>query len=147
MKHQPELISSSLARRLALRSQGFGQTIALGRSKARVLGILNHLGYIQIDTIAVLERAHHHTFWTRFPGYAPSMLHALQAEDRAIFEYWGHALSYLPMEDYRFCFHRMKSFCDPNDKWEKGRMEKYGHLMKSVVERIREEGPLGTRGL
>ena len=70
---------------------------------------IERLGYIQIDTISVVQRAHHHTLWTRFPEYNPEMLHTLQAEDRRIFEFWGHAASYLPMKDYRYYLPRMRS--------------------------------------
>lgn len=70
------------------------------------------------------------------------MLHELQAKDRRIFEYWGHAASYLPMSDYRYYIPRMRGFDEPHSKWEKARLEKYGHLMKPVLERIQKEGPL-----
>jgi uncharacterized protein YcaQ len=73
------------------------------------------------------------------------MLHELQARDRRIFEYWGHAASYLPISDYRYYIPRMRSFLEPHQKWEKHRLEKYGHMMKPVLERIREEGPLGSK--
>lgn len=106
---------------------------------------IEKLGYIQIDTISVVQRAHHHTIWTRFPDYDPEMLHTLQAEDRRIFEFWGHAASYLPMKDYRYYLPRMRSFSDPKDKWAKQRLRKCGHLMNGVLDRIRNEGPLGSK--
>lgn len=106
---------------------------------------IDALGYVQIDTISVVERAHHHTIWSRFGGYCPDILHRLQSRDRKVFEYWGHAASYLPMSDYRFYTCRMKSHRDPKDKWARNRLEKCGHLMDDILCRIREEGPLGSR--
>lgn len=107
--------------------------------------IVEGLGYVQIDTISVVERAHHHTMWTRFPKYQPAMLDDMLTEKRSVFEYWGHAASYLPMRDYRFYLPRMKSFHDPHSKWEKQRLEKYGKYLKPVLERVRDEGPLASK--
>lgn len=113
--------------------------------KEGIARAIEHLGYIQIDTIAVIERAHHHTIWNRRSDYSHRMLHQLQAEDRRIFEYWGHAMSYLPVSDYRYYLPRMKRFADPYSKWEKARLEKYGHMMGPVLERISKEGPLSSK--
>lgn len=112
--------------------------------KEGVAQVIEKLGYVQLDTIAVIQRAHHHTLWTRRSDYDHNMLHELQAEDRRIFEYWGHAASYLPMNDYRYSLPRMRRSDDPHSKWEKERLEKCGHLMPGVLKRIREEGPLSS---
>jgi uncharacterized protein YcaQ len=130
---------------MALNAQFLDGAMELPEGKEGVAGIIEKLGYIQIDTIAVIERAHHHTLWTRRSDYSPEMLHELQARDRRVFEYWGHAMSYLPMSDYRFCLPKMRNFNNPTSRWAKERLEKYGHLTGSVLERIREEGPLGSK--
>lgn len=52
----------ALLRRLALASQGLLQTQPYGQGLAGARNAINHLGYIQIDTISVVERAHHHVF-------------------------------------------------------------------------------------
>lgn len=109
-------ISLTRARRLALHAQGLDGRMKLPRGHDGVADIIEHLGYIQIDTISVIERAHHHTLGSRRPDYHPDMLHRLQAIDRRVFEYWGHAASYLPMSDYRYYLPRMKAFCDPHTK-------------------------------
>ena len=110
----------------------------------RTFRTIDALGYVQIDTISVVERAHHHTLWSRFGGYCPDILHRLHSEDRKVFEYWGHAASYLPISDYRFYTRQMKRHRDPKDKWARNRLEKCGHLMDDVLDRIRREGPLGS---
>jgi uncharacterized protein len=137
-----ETLTIETARHLALHGQLLDGATKLPRGKEGVAQIIETLGYIQIDTIAVVERAHHLTLWTRRPDYRHEHLHVLQAKDRRVFEYWGHALSYLPMSDYRFYLARMRRFYDPHGKWEKERYQKYGHLLKPTLERIRKEGPL-----
>jgi len=133
------------ARRCAINAQLLDARINKSSAKEAVAQTIEKLGYIQIDTIAVIQRAHHHTLWTRLPRYSENSLHELQSIDRRIFEYWGHAASCLPMTDYRFYLPRMRRFADPHSKWEKQRLEKYGHLMEPVLERIKNEGPLGSR--
>lgn len=138
-------LSSDQARRLILNLQMLRGNSETSAGKHRTASIIENLGYVQIDTISVVQRAHHHTLWTRYSGYHPDMLHQLQAVDRTIFEYWGHAASYLPMSDYRYYTHRMKNFSDPMHKWAKDRLEKCGHLMDEVISRISKEGPLGSK--
>ena len=138
-------ISQRLARRIAINAQLLDGRAKLPKGKEGVARAIEHLGYIQIDTIAVIERAHNHTLWTRRPDYKPEMLDSLLSRDRLLFEYWGHAASYLPIGDYRFYIPRMRYFLDPHNKWEKQRLEKFGHMMKPVLERIRKEGPLGSK--
>jgi len=138
-------LSSDQVRELILDSQILRGNSETAAGTDRTATIIETLGYVQIDTISVVQRAHHHTLWTRYSGYHPDMLHQLQAVDREIFEYWGHAASYLPMSDYRYYTHRMKNFSDPMDKWAKNRLAKCGHLMDGIISRISEEGPLGSR--
>ncbi len=138
-------ISNQQARRIAIHCQLLDGRVSLPKGKEGVAEVIERLGYVQIDTINVIERAHHHTLFSRRADYSQKMLHDLQAVDRRIFEYWGHALAYMPMSDYRYYLPRMKSFDDPASKWFKSRLEKYSSLMKPCLERIRNEGPLGAK--
>ncbi|MDP7450349.1 MAG: crosslink repair DNA glycosylase YcaQ family protein, partial [Candidatus Latescibacteria bacterium] len=92
----PHSITNAHARRLALRAQGLDGTWRPGRGVNGAGAIVERLGYVQIDTIAVIERAHEHILWTRQPSYRPSYLQRLM-QDRRVFEYWTHAASYVPM--------------------------------------------------
>ena len=67
-----------------------------------------HLGYVQIDTINVIERSHHHILYTRIPDYRRADLRQAQSLDRSVFEYWTHALSYVASADFRFFMPDMK---------------------------------------
>ena len=136
------IISVSTARRLALTAQGLDGQWRLPKGKEGAAQAVERLGYVQIDTIAVVERAHHHTLWARCPGYTPAMLHELQAKDRRVFEYWANAASYVPMSDYRHYVPRMRAAAARHSAWylsDEGRKLR-GH----VLERIRAEGPLGS---
>ncbi|PQL72252.1 DNA glycosylase AlkZ-like family protein, partial [Acinetobacter baumannii] len=93
-------MTSSL-KKIALLKQGLGKNSPFATGRQGTLEAIEHLGYVQIDTISVVERAHHHILWSRVPDYDLSHLNSLVRE-RQIFEYWYHAASYLPMKDYRY---------------------------------------------
>ena len=133
-----ESISIQEARKLALLSQQLPGSKQAGPAIEATLSVINHLGYVQIDTISVVERAHHHTLWTRNPRYEPAHLDQLVRE-KQVFEYWSHAAAYLPMRHYRFSLPRKAAIANGElNHW----YEPDKALMKYVLQRITSEGPL-----
>lgn len=133
-----ESFSIQQARKLALLSQRVPPMKQVGCATAGTLSAIEHLGYIQIDTISVIQRAHHHTLWNRNPRYKSSQLDQLIA-DKQVFEYWSHAASYLPMRDYRFSLPRKQALASgKQDHW----YERDEGMIKLVLKRIATEGPL-----
>ncbi|PRB06002.1 hypothetical protein CQ046_02155 [Chryseobacterium sp. MYb7] len=125
---------------VTLESQGLTQNTPFGTGKTAVLNALEHLGYIQIDTLSIVERAHHHTLWTRIPDFQADDLEEL-VEDRKVFEYWFHAASYLPMQDFRYVLPQMLTI-------KRGESRYYNadpKVMEYVVDNIRNEGPKRAR--
>ena len=131
---------ASKLRRIALDHQGLLKTEHFGRGKLATLKAIEHLGYVQIDTISVVERAHHHVLWSRVPNYQPKFLDQLVAK-RQLFEYWFHAAAWLPMRDYRFALLRMSKL-DGDRSWFKTFDKK---LNQNILKRITAEGPLLAR--
>ena len=129
-----------LAARWALHCQGLDRDWPFGRGRAGALRAIEHLGYVQVDTIGVVERAHHHVLWSRVPDYQPDVLNALLAE-RQVFEYWAHAAAYLPMRDFRFALPRMRRVRESRHPWFEVRADVLARLLRQV----REEGPLSLR--
>ena len=100
------------------------------------------IGHVQIDTISVVARAHHHILYNRVGRYDESLLNRLVRARRA-FEYWSHAACYLPMRDYRFALPMMRGVA--NGEWGWWHHNRDQRLRASVLDRIREEGPLFAR--
>ena len=98
-------------RRLVLGAQGLLNNQPFGNAKQGALAAIEHLGYIQLDSISVIERAHNHTWSSRVPGFTPDMSNEL-LESGKIYEYWAHAASYLPMQDFRYSLPDKKSVRD-----------------------------------
>jgi uncharacterized protein YcaQ len=133
-----ESLSTSQARKLVLLSQRLPLKRQAGSSLDATLSAIEHLGYIQIDTISAIQRAHHHTLWNRNPEYQNSHLDELMA-NKKIFEYWSHAAAYLPMRDFRFSLPRKKAITSGKENHWYIRDEK---IMKSILKSIDTEGPL-----
>ncbi|KAA3641299.1 MAG: winged helix-turn-helix domain-containing protein [Proteobacteria bacterium] len=130
-------------RRSALAAQGLLQVQPFGSGEVGARQAINHIGYVQIDTISVVERAHHHVLQTRVPNFKPDMLdQLLLAGD--VFEYWSHAAAFLPMADFRFSLPYKQAIKSGQTHWYKSPDKK---LMAELLDRIRIDGPLRSRDL
>ncbi len=133
-----ESLSISQARKLALLSQGLPVKSSQGNGYSKNLDVFERLGYVQIDTISVIQRAHHHTLWNRNPNYKVDHLEQMVAEKK-IYEYWSHAAAYLPMRDFRFSLPRKAAIkSNQQNHW----YQKDHKLMREVLKRIEDTGPL-----
>ena len=138
---KPVEINLSEARKLILASQGLLKKEPFGRGKRGAMKALEQLGYVQIDAISVIQRAHHHTIWNRVGNYQPRVLYDLMARDRKVLEYWSHAAAFLPMSHYRFCLHAMKLVSVAGYHW----YQVDAKVKNYVYDRIINEGPLYAR--
>ena len=110
-------LSKVEARRIWLRAQRLDTPTPFGAGAPATAAAVEHLGYVQIDTINVIERSHHHILWTRIPHYRRADLRQAQSVDKSVFEYWTHALSYVPAKDLRFFLPAMKRHRREGHKW------------------------------
>ena len=144
MKVPPAVIPRRLARAVWLHAQRLDADAPFGSGPAATHAAVQHLGYVQIDTIHVIERCHHHILYTRIPDYRREDLQRAQAVDRSIFEYWTHALAYLPVEAFRYYVRDMRSGPRRYGRW-------FGAVteadIRRVVARIRRNGALTIRDI
>jgi hypothetical protein len=114
---KPHPLTKPDARRIWLKAQRLDTREPFGEGAQAVADAVAHLGYVQIDTINVIERCHHHILWTRIPNYRRADLRQAQSVDKSVFEYWTHALSYVPAKDFRFFVGDMKLHKREGHKW------------------------------
>lgn len=141
MNTAPLRLSNADARKLWLHAQGLG-TAPTG--PLDLLGIIERLGFVQLDTIRIVARAHDHIIWSRNQHYREPMLGRLLSKKRAVFEHFTHDASVLPMAMYpmwRRQFRRMETRLRRSG-WLKSMLGTDGRA--AIVERIRAEGPLST---
>ena len=135
---RPLSISNRDARRFWLELQGFGS----GHDPATAV---RQAGFVQLDTLRVVARAHDHILWSRTPKYREPMMHSMLAEDRAVFEHFTHDASIIPMEFYPYWRRQFRRLSEKllNGRWKecmpgaKGREE--------LRKRIEREGPLCSK--
>ena len=70
---KPHPLTTSEAKRIWLHAQRLTTPAPFGDGAAATRAAVEHLGYVQIDTINVIERCHHHILWyahSRLPARA-----------------------------------------------------------------------------
>src|SRR5437773_10030316 len=102
-------LSSADARRVALSSLGFGVKRPVRAGPAHVRATVARLSAIQIDSVNILARAHYLPTFSRYGPYPVSALDTLAHSRRELFEYWGHAACFLPIELYPLMRWRMEN--------------------------------------
>jgi uncharacterized protein len=142
--HQSHPLSKIQARRIWLRAQRLDTSVPFGEGPQATAAAVAHLGYVQIDTINVIERCHHHILWSRIPEYRRADLRQAQSIDKSVFEYWTHALSYVPAKDLRFFIPDMKLHAREGHKW-------FSTVspadLRKVLRLIRRDGALTIRDI
>lgn len=144
MPRKPITLSPANARAIWMRAQRLDETEPFGAGPEAARAAIEQLGYVQIDTINVIERCHHHILYSRIPAYRRSDLAHLQSAEKSAFEYWTHALSYVPTADLPYFIPAMKAYRDNPSAW-------FGSVTKAEVSamtrRLKAEGPLSIRDI
>jgi uncharacterized protein YcaQ len=140
----PVTLTPVQARAIWLRAQRLDTAAPFGSGPDATRLAVEHLGYVQIDTINVIERCHHHILYTRIPEYRRADLQRAQSIDKSVFEYWTHALSYVPTRDLRFYLRAMKDHRLTPKRWFATVTPKD---TRKVFTLLRENGPLTIRDI
>lgn len=134
------ILTKAQARKIILHAAGLTKRAQFGKGKDAVYKLIDHLGFLQIDTIYVVERAHHHAIASRVPDYKPEWLEQLQS-DGQIFEFWTYASGFIPMHDFRFSLPVKESFAARRKQPTQTEV----NLMRKILDRIGREGPVMAR--
>ncbi len=135
-------ISNRDARRLWLAAQGLAETPT---GPLDLDQMIQTLGFVQLDTIQVVSRAHHHIIWSRNQNYRERMLNRHMADHRLVFEHFTHDASVIPMVFYPMWQRQFRRLEEKVRGWEwhRGMLDADGR--NAIKARIREEGPLCTK--
>jgi uncharacterized protein YcaQ len=143
-----ERLPAGLARRIALAAQGFADPRPTGGVGIRQLRRLTErLAVVQIDSVNVLSRSHYLPAFSRLGAYPREALDELTARRHAVFEYWAHEASFLPVRLH------------PHLRWRMAAAEAHawGNMVRlqreqpgfvaEVLDRVRADGPLKASDL
>lgn len=141
-------VSAGAAVRVLLDAQGLRDDPNRTASHAALQKLIERMGFVQIDSINVVERAHHLTLFSRIHGYRHGMLAHLLERRRTLWEHWTHDASAIPTQwfpHWKHRFERARSSIRRNDWWKQRLGERPERMMAMVRERIEREGPLQSR--
>ena len=131
------ILTKSQARKIILNAAGLARKAQFGTGIDAVYRLIDHLGFVQLDTNYVVERAHHHVMAARIPDYKTEWLANL-CEDGRVFEYLTSDAGYIPMHDFRFSLPVKNAFEIQRKPLTKPEI----NLMKQILDRVEREGPL-----
>jgi uncharacterized protein len=141
------LVPVTAARRLLLSAQGL--LAPPEKSTADSLyALVERLGFVQIDSINIVARAHHLILGARLRGYRPSQLTTLLEGDRRLFEHWTHDAAAIPTVWFPYWwprFARFRAELRHRAWWRKLLGPRPRKVLAEVRDRLRREGPLLTR--
>lgn len=124
-----------MARNMMLAAQGLDQSPTRPAVKADVLAAIRRMYLLQIDSINVVARSPYLVLWSRLGDYRPAWLDELLAEG-ALFEYWAHAMCFIPIEDYPL-YRRYTLDAIHNKTWPVKWSVKWAKEHPEVMERVR----------
>jgi len=131
------ILTKAQARKIILHAAGLHKRAPFGKGKEGVYKLIEQLGFVQIDTNFVVERAHHHSIASRVPDYKLEWLDELQADGRIV-ESWTYAAGYIPVDNFRFSLPVKESFSARRSSITQAEI----NLMNKILDRIGREGPL-----
>ncbi len=133
----PITLSNSRARKIILHAAGLARPAQFGKGREAVFKLIEHLGFIQVDTNYTVERAHHHAIFSRVPDYKSEWLEDLQADGR-VFEFFTSDSGYQPMQEFRFSLPVKQAFATNRQPLTQAEI----NLMNKTLDRVAREGPL-----
>ncbi|WP_417604259.1 winged helix-turn-helix domain-containing protein [Primorskyibacter flagellatus] len=142
---QPPVLKNRAARRLFLDRHALAEPPTGPAKGADLVALIKRLGFVQIDSINTVARAHHMILHARRQSYRPANLAPLLDRDRAIFEHWTHDAAVIPTEFYPYWHLRCaRDAAALPARWRKGRRDLLMSKMQPVLDHIRAHGPVSS---
>ena len=143
-----DTISNRDARHLFIALHGLSQPPHRKLSKLALQAEIERIGFVQVDSINTVARAHHMILHARNRTYRPSQLTSLLEDDRALFENWTHDASIIPTRYYPYWHSRFRETADRlREVWRRRRQPGFEAALESIRERITISGPVMARDL
>ncbi len=135
------VLNNQAAKRLFLHKHLLGTPPQGSGKGSDLLGVIHDLGFVQVDSVSTVERAHHMILFARRPAYRPRALERLIETDRQLFEHWTHDASIIPTEFYRYWhlpFDRSRARL--TQKWRDWQGEAYRAELSRVLDHVAQNG-------
>lgn len=137
------ILSNASARRLFLDAHALGEQPKGPAARDHLCDLIDRIGFVQVDSINTVERAHHMILWARRQSYRPEYLKRALERDRTFFEHWTHDASVIPMGLFPFWKHRFARDADKlHNNWRRWFREGYEAQFDTILNRIAKDGPV-----
>ncbi len=141
-------VSNRAARRIFLARQGLSTDPARKLDKAGLLDMIHQIGFVQVDSIQTVNRAHEQIIFSRNQTFKREQLRQLLEEDRALFEHWTHDASIIPTAFYPYWKHRFaRKEASMHKRWSKWHGEGFDKAFEETYQRIASDGEVLAREL
>jgi len=142
------VIANADARRAFLVAQGLARPIGGRLTRDGLYDLIEQLGFVQVDSINTVERAHHMILFSRNHTYRHGQLGHLLERKAALFENWTHDASIIPTRFYPYWMCRFAQEREAlRERWRKWRRDGFEEMLDQVLGQVRAEGPVMARHL
>ncbi len=136
-------LTNPAARRLFLERHALAEAPVGAASGAALAGVIGRIGFVQVDSINTVARAHHMILWARRQRYRPEGLKALAEGDRGLFEHWTHDASMLPIQLFPHWRHRFeRDRARLVERWTGWQRAGFHEKFDEVLARVADHGPV-----
>lgn len=139
------VIANETARRLFLDRHALAEPVSGTARGAALAGLIDRIGFVQVDSINTVERAHHMIVWSRRQNYRPEALKQMLERDRVLWEHWTHDASVLPVSVYGHWKHRFaRDRGRLVQRWTGWQRDGFHHKFDEVLKRVADGGPVSS---
>jgi uncharacterized protein YcaQ len=141
----PDLIPNARARHLFLHRHALAEPPTGPATGQALHDLIDRIGFVQVDSINTVARAHDMILWSRRQSFRPAALKRLLEKDRMLWEHWTHDASILPVGLHGVWQHRFDRDAERlRDNWRKWFRAGYEAQFDTLLDRIARDGPVGT---
>lgn len=140
------LLSNTAARRVFLDRHGLAVRQSGSGKSTDLAGVIRDLGFVQVDSVNTLARAHDLILWTRRQQYRPEALGGLSTGKRQVFEHWTHDASVIPVEFFAHWRHRFdRDRADLATRWREWHQNGFQDRIDDVLRHVQDQGECRSR--
>lgn len=139
------ILSNAVARRIFLDRHALAERPVGPAKGADLAALIRRIGFVQVDSINTVERAHQMILWSRRRSYQPAALARLIEKDRALWEHWTHDASILPVELFPYWKHRFdRDRARLVERWTGWQRAGFHEKFDEVLQRVADHGPVSS---
>jgi uncharacterized protein len=139
------VVDNATARRIFLHRHALAEPPSGPAHGSDLSALIDRIGFVQVDSINTVARAHHMILWSRRQTFRPEALKALLEKDRHLWEHWTHDASILPVHLHGMWQHRFERDKDRlHANWKSWFRDGYEAQFDTILNRIARDGPVGT---